>query len=103
MADLSLIPDVDWREAQRRAEVIRPLAECARRPRPLILAAAATLGVSERQTYRLVRRCIDMGGDLKALLPGHSSGGRSKPRMAQASEAALERAWFNPGLHGQLG
>ncbi len=91
VADLSLIPDVDWREAQRRAEVIRPLAECARRPRPLILAAAATLGLSERQTYRLVRRCIDMGGDLTALLPGHSSGGRSKSRMAQASEAALER------------
>jgi hypothetical protein len=32
MADLSLIPEAAWREAERRAEVIRPLAERERRP-----------------------------------------------------------------------
>jgi hypothetical protein len=48
MADLSLIPDADWREAERRAAVIRPLTELERRPRHLILAAAA-LGLAERQ------------------------------------------------------
>jgi hypothetical protein len=32
MADLSLIPDADWREAERRAAVIRPLTELERRP-----------------------------------------------------------------------
>ena len=40
MADLSLISDAAWREAQRRAEVIRPLAELMRRPRHLVPVAA---------------------------------------------------------------
>ena len=91
MADLSLIPDADWREAERRAAVIRPIAELERRPRHLILAAAAALGLAERQTYTLVRRCMDGGGDLTALLPGRSSGGRARPRVATAGEVVLQQ------------
>ena len=91
MADLSLIPEAAWREAQRRADVIRPLAERERRPHHLVQAAAATLGLSERQTYALLRRCRDAGGELTALLPAKSSGGRGAPRIAPASEAALRR------------
>jgi putative transposase len=91
MADLSLIPEAAWNEARRRAEVIRPLADRERRPRPMIQAAAATLGLSVRQTYTLLRRCREAGGELTALLPGRSSGGRSRPRVAPASEAALHR------------
>ncbi len=56
MSDLSLIPEAAWREAQSRAEVIRPLAERGSRPRHLVQAAAAALGLSERQTYTLLRR-----------------------------------------------
>jgi len=89
VVDVSLVPEEAWREAQRRAEVIRPLAEGDRRPRHLVQAAAATLGLSERQTYTLLRRCREAGGDLTALLPGKSAGGRGKPRLAPVSEAAL--------------
>lgn len=49
--DLSLIPEAAWREARRRAEVVRPLAERPCRSRHLVRAAATTLGLSERQTY----------------------------------------------------
>lgn len=91
MADLSLVPEVVWSEARRRAEVIRPLADREHRPRHMIQAAAATLGLSERQIYTLLRRCRDAGGDLTALLLRQSSGGRDRPRMAPASEAALHR------------
>ncbi len=91
MADLSLIPEAAWREAQRRAEVVRPLAEQGRWPRHLVQTAAATLGLSERQTYTLLRRCRDAGGTLTALLPGRSSGGRNTPRMVPATEAMLRR------------
>jgi putative transposase len=91
MADLSVISDADWLEAERRAAVIRPLAQLERRPRHLILAAAAALGLAERQTYTLVRRCMDAGGDLTALLPGRSSGGRAKPRVATAGEVVLHQ------------
>ena len=44
MADLSLIPEAAWHEAERRADVICSLAERERRPRHLVRAAAATLG-----------------------------------------------------------
>jgi putative transposase len=91
MVDMTLVPEAAWREARRRAEVVRPLAARDRRPRQLVQAAAATLGLSERQTYALWRRCRDADGDLTALLPGQSSGGRNKPRGSPASEAALER------------
>ena len=91
MPDLSLVSEAAWREAQRRAEVIRPLAERESRPRHLVQAAAAALGLSERQTYTLLRRCREAGGDLTALVPGTSSGGRNKPRVPPASEAALHR------------
>ena len=91
MADLALIPDAAWREAQRRAAVIRPLAERGRWPRHLVRAAAVQLGLSERQTYTLVRRCREAGGELTALLPGRSSGGRAKPRVATTSEAVLHQ------------
>jgi len=91
MANLSLFPEIAWSEARRRAEIIRPLAEREHRPRHMIQAAAVTLGPSERQIYTLLRRCRDAGGDLTALLPEQSSGGRDRPRMAPASEAALHR------------
>ena len=91
MSDLSLVPEAAWREAQRRAEVIRPLAERGSRPRHLVQAAAAALGLSERRIYTLLRRCRDAGGDLMALVPGISNGGRNKPRVPPASESALTR------------
>ncbi len=91
MVDVSLVPEVAWREAQRRVDVLRLLTEHAHRGRHLVQSAAVTLGLSERQTYAILRRCREAGGDLTALLPGRSSGGRGKWRVAPASEAALER------------
>jgi hypothetical protein len=55
MVDVSLIPEAAWRKAQRRAEVIRPLTERDLRSHHLVQAAAATLGLSGRQTYQLNR------------------------------------------------
>jgi hypothetical protein len=85
MVDVSLVPEAAWREAQRRADVIRPLTEHTHRARHLVRAGAATLGLSERQTYTILRRCREAGGDLTALLPGKSSGGRDKRRVAPAN------------------
>ena len=101
MSDLSLVPEAAWQKAQRRAEVIRPLAERGRRPRHLVQAAAAALGLSERQTYTLLRRCRDAGGAVTALVPKISSGGRNKPRLPPASEAALTRIVHEASLTPQ--
>jgi|1186.fasta_scaffold1067418_2 hypothetical protein len=51
MADLSLIPEAAWHEAERRADVICPLAGRERRPRYLIRGAAATLGLCETRRH----------------------------------------------------
>lgn len=91
MADLSLVSEADWREARRRAEVLRPLAERGRGFRHLVRAAAASLGLSERRTYALLRWCRHAGGELTALLPGRSGGGRGRTRLAAASGAVLPR------------
>ena len=91
MTDLSLIPEAAWIEAQRRADVVRPLAARDRQPRHLVQAAAASLGLSERQTYTLLRRCREADGALTALLPGRSRGGRGGTRIVAESEAALRR------------
>ena len=68
VVDVSIVSEAAWREAQRRAEVIRPVLEKDHRPRHLVRAAPATLGLSERQTYTLLRRCRDAGG---AMLVAH--------------------------------
>ena len=86
MTDLSLIPEAFWSEARRRAEVIRPLAERDHRSRSMVQAAAAALGLSERQTYTLLRRCREAGGELTALVPGRSGGGRSDADRLHAGE-----------------
>jgi putative transposase len=91
MTDLSSIPEADWREAQRRAEVIRPLAERGRQPRSAVRTAAAALGLSERRVYTLIRRCREAEGVLTSLLPGGSDGGRGKSRLPPASEATLDQ------------
>lgn len=88
---LTLIAEAAWCKARRRADVVRPLIKRDRRPRHLVQAAAAELGLSERRTYTLLRRCREAGGALTALVPDRSSGSRNRPRLGLASEAALQR------------
>jgi len=46
--------------------------ESTHRSRHLVQATtAATLGLSERQTDTILRRCREAGGDLTSLLPWH--------------------------------
>ena len=83
MVDVSLVPEAAWHESRRRAEVIRPLVESTHRSRRLVQAAAATLGLSERHTYTILRRCREAGGDLLCSLA---------PRVA----AGTSGAWHRP-------
>jgi putative transposase len=89
MTDISTFSDEAWREAKRRAEVIRPLAAKEHCPRRLVLVAARELGLSERQVYALVRRCRISGGALDALIPAVSSGGRGSTRIGNGQEGLI--------------
>jgi putative transposase len=91
MTDLSQIAEPAWHEAQRRAEVVRPLAESQCCSRLKAREAAAELGLSDRQIYRLIQRLRESGGELTALLPGSSNGGRGKQRLAAPREHLLGR------------
>lgn len=91
MMDLSQIAVQKWDEANRRALVIRPLIEFEHCPREKAREAAAELGLSERQIYRLIQRLRELDGELTALLPGGSNGGRGKQRLSVPREALLHR------------
>jgi hypothetical protein len=59
----------------------------------MVKAAAARLGLSERQTYTLLQRCWEAGGGWRADCTGAWAveRGRNTPRTAPASEATLRR------------
>lgn len=87
--DLRLVPEPLWQEAERRALVLRPLAALPACPREQARAAAVALGVSERQVYRLLRRCREGGGTLTALVNSGSDGGRGKRRIEERRDALI--------------
>ena len=90
--DLSLIPEPLWQEAERRAAVLRPLAKLPACPRDQARTAAAALGVTERQVYRLLRKCREGGGALTAMVRGRSSGGRGKTRITECRDTLIREA-----------
>ncbi|KQN05163.1 Mu transposase C-terminal domain-containing protein [Sphingomonas sp. Leaf25] len=90
--DLSLVPEPLWQEAERRATVLRPLAALPSCPREQARAAAAALGVTERQVYRLLRRCREGGGALTAMVSSGSDGGRGKRRIEERRDALIRDA-----------
>ena len=91
-SDLSLVPEPLWQEAERRAAVLRPLAALPACPREQARAAAAVLGVTERQVYRLLRRCREGGGALTAMVSSGSDGGRGKRRIEEHRDALIRDA-----------
>ncbi|MBT9585052.1 DDE-type integrase/transposase/recombinase [bacterium] len=84
--DISTFSEEIWREAKRRAEIIRPLAVRKQCPQPLVEAAAQQLDLSVRQVYFLVKRCRACDGALDALVPFLSSGGRGGTRISKDRE-----------------
>ena len=91
-SDLSLVPGSLWQEAERRAAVLRPLAALPTCPREQARAAAVALGVSERQIYRLLRKCREGGGTVTALVSSGSDGGRGKGRIDERRDALIRDA-----------
>ncbi|NNM59558.1 MAG: helix-turn-helix domain-containing protein [Legionellales bacterium] len=91
MTDLSEIPGHEWNKANRRALAIRPLLELKRCPCEKAREVADELGLSERQIYRLIQRLRESVGEITALLPQGSHGGRGKQRLAAPREILLQR------------
>ncbi|EQB00154.1 hypothetical protein L485_14630 [Sphingobium baderi LL03] len=72
--------------------MLRPLAALPACPREQARAAAVVLGVSERQVYRLLRKCREGGGTVTTLVSSGSDGGRGKRRIEERREALIRDA-----------
>jgi len=89
--DMETIPESVWREAERRADVLRPLAALAETSADRVRDAAHELRLSERWTYILIHRLREQGGELTALLPRQGRGAPRQARLAADREAILSR------------
>jgi hypothetical protein len=99
MADLSLIPEAAWREAERRAGVVRPLAEQGRWPHHLVQTAAAALGLSVAAASAASRIAAAYGVSYDAFLK-HALGrtGRGARDLDRISDAELARLLAGRGV-----
>ena len=87
--DMESIPEPVWREAEKRAAALRPLAALEEAPADRVRDAARDLNLSERWTYILIRRLRDHGGELTALLPRQGRGAPRKNRISSDREAVI--------------
>lgn len=78
-----------WKEAERRAEYIKPLAEMNSIPGVLAKEAYLKLGLSKQMLYKLVKRFRNSGGLITSLAPHASSGGQGKSRLSLAVEKII--------------
>ena len=78
-----------WQLAVRRAEVIGRLADGDAVGHTAADTAAAELGISRRQVYELLRRWRAGSGVVSDLVPGKSSGGRSREQLPEPVEAVI--------------
>ena len=90
MPDLSAIDDHRWQEAERRAAALRPLLEPSRCSRSAMALAAVELGLSQRQTWTLLKRLRAGGGEVTSLGVNGSDGGRGGKRLPVASEGVVD-------------
>lgn len=83
------LPDKAWQEAQRRNEVIEPLAALNTVGHQAADAAAQTLGLSRRQVYALISRTRQGSGLVTDLALGQSDGGKGKKRLPESVESII--------------
>jgi putative transposase len=72
------VPEEDWSEAVRREGQVRPLAAAETNCRAVVRVAAAALGLSTAQVYRLIRqfRACPVTASLIVARPGPKRGAR---------------------------
>ncbi len=79
-AELNLIEDADWQEAQRRFALIRPLLAAPVRSRESVAEVAAASGVHLTTVYRWIR-LYESTGRVSSLVPSKRDGGRGRSRL----------------------
>ena len=80
------MPDVVWDRTKLISAAIAPLAAQSIVGRVAVDAVVASLGISRRQVYVLIKRLRDGSGLLTDLAPGRSSGGKGASRLVDEVE-----------------
>jgi putative transposase len=75
--ELTLIPEEDWQEAQRRFTHMRPLLVASRRSRAMVEEVARTLELHPATVYRLIN-AYERTGRVSSLIPPKRDGGRGR-------------------------
>ncbi len=83
------MPNAQWERTKQISAVIAPLAVQARIGLAAVDEAAASLGISRRQVYVLLKRHREGTGLLTDLAPGRSSGGRGTWRLSDEVEGII--------------
>lgn len=83
------LTDSEWSQAKKRRDVIAPLAEVKTVGLAAAEEAAAMLGVSTRQVYRLVRRYKAGSGLVTDLASSSPPGGKGKSRITPEVEVII--------------
>ncbi|MBR9852546.1 MAG: DDE-type integrase/transposase/recombinase [Rhodobacteraceae bacterium] len=89
--DLESVPKEVWQKAEKRADLLRPLAALDEAPAHLVRVAAIDLQISERWAYKLIRRLRMENGAVTALLPRAGRGAPRKPRIMEDREAVIRQ------------
>jgi putative transposase len=87
--ELSMLTDDDWRIAQARLAVIRPLLHTNQRTAAMVQHQAEQGGVHMVTVYRWLER-YETTGQLSALLPGKRGGGRGQSRLTPEVNVLLQ-------------
>ena len=93
------IPEADWSEAVRREATVRPLATAGVNSQSAVHAAAASLGLSTAQVYRLIARFRGHPVTLSLVVakPGPKKGVRLLPGEIELRiEAAIDTVFKQP-------
>src|SRR5438874_2138218 len=86
--ELTLVSDEDWREAQRRFSIIRPLLAIPRRTKQMVAEAARQANIHVVTFYRWIK-LYEQTERISSLLPTHRDGGRGRSRLHPDVEKIL--------------
>ncbi|HEX8180659.1 MAG TPA: Mu transposase C-terminal domain-containing protein [Pyrinomonadaceae bacterium] len=99
-AELSLVSDEDWQEANRRFQIIRPLLGLHRRTKEAVAEQARAAQVHHSTLYRWLD-AYERIGLVSALLPGKRGYPQGKLRLSPEVEAILQATIEDFYLHKQ--
>lgn len=87
--ELADVSDEDWREANRRFQIIRPLLAASHRTREGVAEQGRMTNVHVTTVYRWID-AYERSGRVSALLPTRRPGGRGKSRLPSEVEAIVK-------------